>query len=162
MSQVIESVESVAAEVQLISGAKNVIEFTGLGRPAGHFAFGEYVAPMLQGIFKHPSTVAATCRFEVQGQGAEGQNSTAWGHAIRTRVQSYVRPAKDWLGGRNWFTANSERAADLILGCFGLSVRDLYAHFGQPKIGVKYMVDLIDVVKALAPEFMPDYRAKAS
>lgn len=43
--------------------------------------------------------------------------------------------------------ANSKEAANKILGCFGLSVDDLYNEFGHPTTGTDYEVDLPTVVR---------------
>ena len=46
-------------------------------------------------------------------------------------------------------------AANIILGCFGLSDQDVVDHFGLPDQGERYQVSLLKVVKKLAPEVIP-------
>ena len=132
-------------------------EFDAPSRQKRHWEFAEKVKNTLDTIFgPHGASVAATARFEVQGPGSEGQNKTAWAHAIRTRIQSHKCPSIAWLGSPRgtWFSGNSEESAELVLKCFDLTCKDVYDSFGQPNEGIKYTVDLVDVVTKLAPEFL--------
>lgn len=130
--------------------------FESTSRKKSHWQFADAIKHLLASEFTHPESVAATCRFEIQGPGSEGQNNTAWARAIRTRIQSFERPSSDWLGGNNgtWFSGNSEASADAILNCFDLSCNQVYACFGEPLRGVKYQLDLAEIVTTLRPDLL--------
>lgn len=128
-------------------------------RNSRHYSFGDNVGcRMLSDILpREVACIAATtCRFTIQGPESVGVAHKNWGQWIRTNMQTHgniPRMRHAWQCRKDgWIGADSREAAELILDCFGLSVDDLFKHFGQPQIGKVYQVDLVDVVSALAPD----------
>lgn len=127
-------------------------------RSARHFTFGDRCGHLMRSLLPLPfcAAAAATCRFTIQGPESVGESGKNWGQWIRTRIQTNGERifGATWQGniGRKWISADSERAANQILGCFaGITTDEIFAHFGVPNIGEKYDIDLLDVVTALRP-----------
>jgi hypothetical protein len=97
-------------------------------------------------------TVALSCAFTVQGPKSVGQKSQNWGRWVRTSICCYgfVPPSRQTVwqqrGGKDWLTADSHDAANMILGLFGLDMDDVYNFYGCPVPGQKYVVKLSQVV----------------
>lgn len=99
---------------------------------------------------KHVCEAAmATCRFVILGKNANGNE---YGRGFRTFMQTYgetpVGLVNDIQIRHHWIELDAHDSANLILGCFGLSVDDVYKAFGQPKEGEKMTVNLHDAVMA--------------
>ena len=69
----------------------------------------------------------------------------------------------DGVGGANeravqrhgdWIETDSHEAADVILGCFGLDMGQVYDHYGKPAEGERMTLDLPLIVQALAPQLL--------
>ena len=125
--------------------------------------FGQQVASVFHESLGLPldccETAAATCRFELRGLNANGNE---WGLGVVTNMTTQGN-IPDQVGGigqpavqvqRNVISLTDDDAADVILGCFGLSMDDVYKCFGQPIEGERINVKLRAIVSALAPAFL--------
>jgi len=100
-----------------------------------------------------PSSVCeaamATCRFTVLGKNANGN---VYGRGFRSFMQSFgekpVGLIDDIQVRGSWIELDAHNSANLILGCFGLTVDDVYDTFGKPCEGEQMEVSLHDAVVA--------------
>lgn len=127
-------------------------------RPAKYFDFGAQCVGRMSDILPESvaATAAATCRFQLRGLNANGNE---WGYGVIVTLQTYGN-APIGLGGVNqpavhyhgdWIETGSHEAANVILGCFGLTIIDVYARFGKPTEGERILLDLFEIVQALTP-----------
>ena len=90
----------------------------------------------------------ATCCFKVQGPEKPSQLST-WSKWICTMMKSHGDKPRfgEWRNakGKGWIVGESIECANLILDDFGLTVEDVWSHFGAPEVGQSYEVHLIQV-----------------
>ncbi len=102
------------------------------------------------------SMAVASCKFVIQGPRSVGTASSKnWGQWVRTQFQAGGhKPAIGIWQGERSISGDAHANADVILGLFGISIFDVLDHYGQPAKGVKYDVDLVDVIEALAPELL--------
>lgn len=128
-------------------------------RSRRHWEWAETWASLFYGMLpKHVCNAAmATCRITLQGPQSVGQQAKNWGRWIRMRMQTFghipdgLRTAAQRQ--HHWIATDSHTAAEQILACFGLSLDDVFAHYGKPAEGEKMTIDLIDLVTSLAPDF---------
>jgi hypothetical protein len=98
----------------------------------------------------------ATCRFTLQAPKSVGRNAKNWGRWIRMRMQTFgrkpqVNTAVQTLGS-GWISTDSHEAANAILGCFGVTLDDVYDAYGKPEEGQKVEISLHDAV-VMTPAF---------
>lgn len=126
-------------------------------RPSRYFRIADQVGNRLESILPPIvcSMAVASCKFTVQGPKSVGEAGKNWGRWVRTRLQAGgYRPELGIWQGERIISADSHEAADLILDPLGISIYDVIDHYGEPMVGVKYDVDLVDVIEALAPELL--------
>ncbi len=96
----------------------------------------------------------ATCRFQLRGLNSHGNT---YGKGFLTFMQTFgsvpVGLVNDVQIRSNWIELDAHDSANLILGCFGLSVDDVYDHYGTPEEGTRIDLDLCELVQAIAPDF---------
>lgn len=101
---------------------------------------------------------AVTCNFEIQGPNSVGIKGQNWGTWIRTRICTngnlppITRAWQDQRGG--WISGDSIEAAESVLQCFGITMAEVFATFGEPEVGQKYTVKLADIIARIAPQFL--------
>ena len=92
----------------------------------------------------------ATCRFVILGKNANGNE---YGKGFRSFLQTFGNTPTGLVNDvqirHHWIELDAHDSANLILGCFGLSVDDVYDYFGEPKEGDKLELDLHDIVTKL-------------
>jgi len=97
---------------------------------------------------------AATCRLQLRGLKSHGNQ---WGKGVVTFMQTNGhRPAhleNDVQVRGKWIELDAHASADLVLGCFGITMDDVYGHFGEPSPGERIDLDLYQIVAAIAPDF---------
>lgn len=132
-------------------------------RPSRHFRIADRVAHLLESIL--PAFVCAhavaSCRFTIQGPRSVGLAGKNWGEWVRTRLKTGginpsrgLAPTGDVWQGDGVKSGDAHRNADMILEPFGLSIQDVLAHYGEPIVGERYDVDLVDVIEALSPQLL--------
>lgn len=96
----------------------------------------------------------ATCRFQLRGLDSHGNK---WGNGVVTFLQTFgqtpIGLVNDVQIRGNWIELDAHDSADLILSCFGMTIRDVYDHFGEPPKGERIDLDLCNLVIALDPGF---------
>ena len=132
-------------------------------RPGKYWRLADkYAAELLTCLPGHVRAASmATCRFELRGLNANGND---WGVGVVTRFQSFGEmPDGTGHGGqpccqvnRNWSELDSHEGADIILGCFGLSIDDVYDRFGRPITGERKRYDLYDLLAAMMPDMIDE------
>jgi hypothetical protein len=97
----------------------------------------------------------ATCRFQLRGLDSHGNK---WGLGVVTFLQTFghipIGLVNDVQIHHNWIELDAHDSADLILGCFGLSMQDVYDHYGTPPKGHRIDLDLYNLVTAIEPGFV--------
>lgn len=96
----------------------------------------------------------ATCTLELRSE--DYCDTPRWGKAVVMDMQTYGFKPTGLIGlgvavqetSRDWIQTTSHDAVNLVLGCFGLTMDDVWNHFEIPSIG-KIKVSLFDVVTAL-------------
>lgn len=95
---------------------------------------------------------AATCRFQLRGLNSKGNE---WGKGFTTFMQTFGRTPTGLVNAvqkrHHWIELNAHDSADVILGCFGLSVGDVYNYAGIPAEGESIELNLCDIVTACQP-----------
>jgi len=134
-------------------------------RPA-YWTFGDVVAGYFSDILPDSicATAAATCRFQLRGKFANGN---IWGLGVITMMMTYRhRPVGTGLPHQpavqyqhNFIQLTSDDAANVVLGCFGLTINDVMDKFGHPGEHESYWVDLKTVVETLCPSLLQDVAA---
>ena len=127
-------------------------------RKSRHWTWAKEWASLLDGML--PATVCeaalATCRITLRDKDAKAAGG-AWGFAVLTSMQTFGHEPTgiptQIRNAHNWVTLQAAEAADIVLGCFGLTLQDVIDRFGMPGQGEKVEYDLCDVVTALAPDF---------
>lgn len=115
-------------------------------------------ASLLDGILPNHirETALATCRITLRDKDNRAAGG-AWGFAILTSMQTYGHEPKgiptQIRRAHNWIILQSEEAADVILGLFGITLEQVIAHYGKPDKGEKIELNLYDVIGAIAPDF---------
>lgn len=125
-------------------------------RCSRHFQFAKQAGCLLRDVLPAHvcETAAATCRFTVHGPLAK---STNWARGVTTDMQTFGAIPTGVDGAKahaNWVQMTSHGAANRILRCFGLSIADVLATYGQPQVGESYVVDLVEVVERLDPTLL--------
>ena len=99
----------------------------------------------------------ATCRITLQGPKSVGEENKNWGRWIRMRMQTGGNIPRGiqtvQRGNRNWISTDSHAATNVILECFGLTLDDVFNHYGEPEEGQVIPLDLCTVIQAVAPDF---------
>ena len=95
-------------------------------------------------------TAMATCRFLFRDKASKAAGG-AWGFAYLCCMQTYgivPQGISDAVAypSRDKILLQSEAASNAVLQHFGLSVKDIFIHFGQPKKGEVLQLDLLDIV----------------
>ncbi len=136
-------------------------------RPARNWEVGDKLAGRMTNLLPRESCPAAiaTCNFTVQskrtiGDGVAPSNWASW---IRTRMQAGGNglygfiSSKQWIAG-NWLSLDSFDAIQTILDCFGISLDDVFATFGDPrdKDRESYKVSLVEIIETLAGDLLVD------
>ena len=118
------------------------------------------------------ATALATCRFCFQGPksvGATGKKKN-WGHWVRTRMQSsgnfpngfgVNRDYACQRQGNQWVSLDSHEVVAQMLAHVGLTLEDVYNRYGRPEQGEKYVVDLITIIRDMAPDCLTGMPAVA-
>jgi hypothetical protein len=138
-------------------------------RTRRQFDFGEKFGYMLAEILptEVANIAATTCRIEIRGK--HGNRSDAnrhkgFGEAVYVSLQTYGEEIKGLNSAfkktGSFISTTSNEAADLILGCFGLSMDDVRAYFGTPGDYDSMFLDLTNVVELLAPELLTTERTR--
>lgn len=95
----------------------------------------------------------ATCRFQLRGLGSHGNK---WGNGFLTFMQTFgFKPTgltNDVQIRHHWIELDAHNSANLILGCFGLTVDDVYNHYGKPEKGERLDLDLHNIVSELCSQ----------
>lgn len=119
-------------------------------------------ASLFEGLLpKHVCNAAmATCRLTLQGPNSVGQGAKNWGQWIRMRMQTFGHVPNGLAAAvqkaHHWISTDSHEAANVVLGCFGLSLDDVFSHYGIPEEGETYALDLCDLVTTIAPDFVTE------
>lgn len=140
--------------------------------PANLVKFGDAMGKHLRPIMPHASNgclnrALASCVISVMGKDAhndEGealrsQGNPRGGRWIHTRLVTEYdhiessRFRKTPMGQTSY--GESFDAADLILGCFGLTMEQVLDHFGGVADTERKIFDIFTIVKALCPEILP-------
>ncbi len=137
-------------------------------RDQRHIAFSEAAATYLSDVLPSDNGVtvaaAATMSFEFRGQFANGN---MYGLGVLTHAQTYGN-APNGCGDGGYacqFLANGrieltdDDAADIVLGCFGLSVTDVLRHFGEPLLYERKTITLQQIVETLASQLLTETAA---
>ncbi len=129
------------------------------GKSQRHFRIADQVGCLFADILPDNAcaVAVATCQFTVQGPESVGQKAKNWGQWIRTSLKTHGhRPSLDvWQGGRcGMIRGDGHSNADVILNCIGLTIGDVLDHYGTPKVGELYQVDLVDIILALAADLL--------
>lgn len=96
---------------------------------------------------------AATCRITLQGPESVGDKAKNWGQWIRMRMQTFGHTPFHLSAAvqqdHHWISTDSREAVNVVLDCFGLTLDDVFAHYGEPEEGEIRTIDLYDVVTDL-------------
>lgn len=124
-------------------------------RPRTYWEWAAENADKLAGLLPlHVCNAAlATCRITLQGPKSVGEKGKNWGRWIRMRMQTLgYRPGgiETVQSAGMWQRTDSHDAANAVLACFGLSLDDVFAKYGEPGEGEKRILDLHTIVHDLA------------
>ena len=145
-------------------------------RPGRNFRIAEQVKTHLSTILPQEicEVAIATCRFSIMGRDAHNDNGQAlrnmhreasppWiceGRWIHTRLQTYgylpsTRFQRTGTTEKSvWVVGDSFAAADSILECFGLTMRDVLEHYGNVDTTERKVIDLVDIVEDMASNLL--------
>ncbi len=138
-------------------------------RSRRHFDFGDEFGYMLNEVLpaKVASVAAATCRIEIRGKHGNRSDENrhkGYGEAVYLSLQTHGADIKGLCSASakmgKFIRTTSNEAADLVLGCFGLTIDDVREQFGRPGDYESRWFDLSDVVQKLAPELLSAERAR--
>ena len=142
--------------VEILTGGRNKVQTDNSSRPGAYWRWAATVANKLQRIFPRATqhdleSIAATCRFELRGQYANGND---WGRGFLTFIKSYGHTPVGVGAGSNyqvqrrkdWIELNAHQSANIILKCFGITTEDVYRIFGAPVDHERKVIDLYQVV----------------
>jgi len=133
-------------------------------RSGEHFKFGHRSVHLISKILpsRIAATAAATCRFELQGKFANGND---WGLGFRTYMQTFGempegvnKPGQPqcYRFSRDWISLNSINGAAIVLNCYGISLVELWEWVIKPGPYERKKFDLMEVVNALRPNLFAD------
>ena len=99
----------------------------------------------------------ATCCITFQGPESVGNRAKNWGQWIRMRMQTFGQTpyhlAAAVQRSGHWISTDSREAVTVILGCFDLTLDNVFAYFGEPDEGEKWTLDLCNIVTTLDADF---------
>lgn len=130
-------------------------------RPGRYWRLADRYAGELLDCLSAPvrSAAMATCRLTLRDKEST-QAGGAWGNAVLMRMQTFGEEPKGVTTqvrcDRNWITLQSADAVNVVLGCFGLTLDDVYATFGTPVAGECKQYDLFDLLAGLMPDMIDD------
>jgi len=125
-------------------------------RKATNFRWAAEWKSLFNGILPREVTEAAmaTCRFQLRGKDSHGNE---WGKGVVTLMQTFGRIplglSRAFQRKHHWIELDAHESANLILGCFGLTIDDVYAAVGCPGEGETIDLDLYDAVTACCDDF---------
>lgn len=133
-------------------------------RRTGHWEWAKQWASLFDGILPVEVCEAAmaTCRLSLRDKDSTAAGG-AWGFAVLTFMQTFGHEPGGIVTqirkAHNWVTLQAAESADVILGCFGLTLADVIDHYGMPEEGEKIDLDLCELVTAIAPDFAVETEA---
>lgn len=136
-------------------------------RRSDQFAFGEKVASRLLLLFdEHSALAATTCRIQIMGRNAHNHNGhsdrcgtwrpTRQNRWVHTRLQTFgkIAPHFHHNGRSDWIYSDRWDGADVILGCFDLTLTEVLATFGNVADRERKILDLDTIIKRMRPEIL--------
>ncbi len=143
-------------------------------RKEADFVFGELAGQYLGDFLPNlsdgeRSTAAATCRIQIMGAQSHIHNGDSqrnpkqfkwsrnskmrWAH-VRMNTQGHC-PTDEFSALKNlWVKADRHSAVSAVLVCFDLTIDDLFEQFGEPAEDDRLVLDLSEIIRALAPDLL--------